>query len=153
MGTKRKRILEEGRNCWRILRARRGALLVDGAAYYAAFARTAARAQQSILIVGWDIDGRARLLHDDQVDDLPVTLRAFLNELVSRRRNLHAYLLGWDYPMVYALDRDLLPVLKLDWRTHRRLRFRLDDQHPIGAAHRRRSSWWMIRSHSWAEWI
>lgn len=135
MGTKRKRILEEGRNCWRILRARRGALLVDGAAYYAAFARTAARAQQSILIVGWDIDGRTRLLPDGQIDDLPVMLRAFLNELVSRRRNLHAHLLGWDYPMVYALDRDPLPVFKLDWRTHRRLRFRLDDQHPIGAAH------------------
>ncbi|MEN3352421.1 MAG: phospholipase, partial [Betaproteobacteria bacterium] len=28
-----------------------------------------------------------------------------------------------------------MPLYKLDWRTHRRLSFRLDDQHPLGASH------------------
>lgn len=135
MNTDRKRILTEGRNCWRIARARRGAFLVDGDAYFTACAKTMARAQQSILIVGWDIDSRTRLLVDERIDDLPVTLGDFLDELVARRRGLRACLLGWDYPMVYALDREALPRYKLDWRTHRRIHFRLDGRHPVGAAH------------------
>lgn len=125
----------EGRNCWRIMPAKRGTFLIDGDAYFVACAKTIARARQSIFIVGWDIDSRTRLLADGQIDDLPVNLGDFLNEVVSRRRGLHAYLLGWDFPMVYALDREPLPVYKLDWRTHRRIRFCLDGIHPVGAAH------------------
>jgi phosphatidylserine/phosphatidylglycerophosphate/cardiolipin synthase-like enzyme/membrane protein YqaA with SNARE-associated domain len=45
------------------------------------------------------------------------------------------YALSWDFAMLYALEREWLPVYKLDWRTHRRLSFRLDDQHPTGASH------------------
>ena len=30
--------------------------------------------------------------------------------------------------MLYAMEREWLPIYKLDWRTHRRLRFRLDDE-------------------------
>ncbi len=37
--------------------------------------------------------------------------------------------------MLYAMEREWLPIFKLDWRTHRRLSFRLDDQHPVGASH------------------
>ncbi len=37
--------------------------------------------------------------------------------------------------MVFALDREWLPIYKLGWRTHRRLQFRLDDRHPLGASH------------------
>lgn len=135
MNTDRKRILTEGRNCWRIAPAKRGAFLIDGDAYFVACAKAIARAGQSIFIVGWDIDSRTRLLTDGQIDDLPVNLGDFLNKVVSRRRGLHAYLLGWDFPVVYALDREPLPVYKLDWCTHRRVHFRLDGIHPVGAAH------------------
>jgi phosphatidylserine/phosphatidylglycerophosphate/cardiolipin synthase-like enzyme/uncharacterized membrane protein YdjX (TVP38/TMEM64 family) len=37
--------------------------------------------------------------------------------------------------MVFALEREPLPTLKLGWRTHRRVHFRLDKQHPVGASH------------------
>jgi len=37
--------------------------------------------------------------------------------------------------MLYAMERELLPIYKLDGRTHRRLKFRLADQHPVGASH------------------
>jgi uncharacterized membrane protein YdjX (TVP38/TMEM64 family)/phosphatidylserine/phosphatidylglycerophosphate/cardiolipin synthase-like enzyme len=43
--------------------------------------------------------------------------------------------LSWDFAMLYAMEREWLPIYKLDWRTHRRLKFRLDDQHPVGASH------------------
>jgi phosphatidylserine/phosphatidylglycerophosphate/cardiolipin synthase-like enzyme/uncharacterized membrane protein YdjX (TVP38/TMEM64 family) len=37
--------------------------------------------------------------------------------------------------MLYLLQREWLPIYKLDWRTHRRLSFRLDAHHPTGASH------------------
>ncbi len=37
--------------------------------------------------------------------------------------------------MLYALEREWLPLYKFDQQTHRRLSFRLDDRHPVGASH------------------
>jgi phospholipase D1/2 len=135
MDMQRTTILTEGRNCWRLARATRGAFLVDGAAYFAAFAEAVAQAQRSILMVGWDIDSRTSLLLDREIDGLPSTLGAFLNAIVKQRRGLHAHILCWDFAMIFALDREPLPVFKLDWSTHRRLHFRLDGRHPVGGAH------------------
>jgi phospholipase D1/2 len=129
------RILAEGRNCWRIARAQRAAFLIDGAAYFAAFAAAAEQAQESIFIVGWDVDSRAPLVHDHEGRTPPTELGSFLNALVSRRRRLHVYILDWDFAMLFALEREPLPRLKLGWRTHRRVHFRLDGQHPVGASH------------------
>lgn len=131
----KKSILAEGRNCWRLAPARRAAFLVDGDAYSRTFAAAVAQARESIYILGWDIDSRLQLRRDDGPRDLPVTLGDFLNMLVSRRRGLHAYLLGWDFAMIYVFERELFPLYKLDWRIHRRLHFRLDGRHPVGASH------------------
>jgi phosphatidylserine/phosphatidylglycerophosphate/cardiolipin synthase-like enzyme/membrane protein DedA with SNARE-associated domain len=116
-------------------RAGRVAFLVDGEAYFAAFRAAAARAQRSIMVIGWDVDSRAALVHDTAADDLPATLGDFLDALVKRRRALHIHVLDWDFAMLYALERELLPIYTLGWRTHRRLHFRLDDRHPVGASH------------------
>lgn len=131
----KQRILTEGRNCWRITRAQRAAFLIDGAAYFAAFAAAAEQAQESIFIVGWDVDSRARLMPDTEQGALPAELGRFLNALVSRRRRLQVYILSWDFAMVFALEREPLPMLKLGWWTHRRVHFHLDGQHPVWASH------------------
>jgi len=128
-------ILQPGRNCWRLERARRAAFLVDGAAYFAALRAAAIRARRSIFILGWDIDSRLRLVPEGANDGLPEGLGDFLNALAKRSRELEIHVLDWDFAMLYAADRELLPVYKLDWRTHRRLHFRLDDAHPVGASH------------------
>jgi phosphatidylserine/phosphatidylglycerophosphate/cardiolipin synthase-like enzyme/uncharacterized membrane protein YdjX (TVP38/TMEM64 family) len=124
-----------GRNCWRRPRARRVALLVDGAAYFDAFAAAVERARRSILIVGWDIHSRIRLRRDGVPRPWPEQLGDFLNAVVSRRPELHANVLGWDFAMIFALEREVLPLFNLGWRTHRRLHFRLDGDHPPGASH------------------
>ena len=62
-------------------------------------------------------------------DGLPEPLGDFLNAIVAARRGLRGYVLSWDFAMLYTLEREWLPIFKLDWRTHRRLSFRLDDQH------------------------
>jgi phospholipase D1/2 len=124
-----RRILTEGWNCWRITRAQRVSFLINGAAYFAAFAAAAEQAQESIFIVGWDIDSRARLVPDDGQRTMPAELGHFLNALVSQRQRLHVYILNWDFSVVFALEREPLPMLKLGWSAHRKIHFRLDGQH------------------------
>ena len=130
-----RRLLAPGRNCWRIERATRLAFLVDGEEYFGAVRKALARARHSILILGWDIDSRMRLVPDGGHDGLPEPLGEFLNAIVARQPALHGYVLSWDFAMLYAMEREWLPIYKLDWLTHRRLSFRLDDQHPVGASH------------------
>jgi phospholipase D1/2 len=128
-------ILIEGRNCWRVTRAQRAAFLIDGAAYFAAFAAAAEQAEESIFIVGWDVDSRVRLMPDADQGALPAELGRFLNALASRRRRLRVYVLNWDFAMVFALEREPLPMLKLGRWTHRKVHFRFDGQHPVWASH------------------
>ncbi|MFM1889406.1 MAG: hypothetical protein RLZZ565_163, partial [Planctomycetota bacterium] len=128
-------ILAPGRNCWRIERAHRVAWLVDGDAYFRAFREAVKKATRSIFVVGWDVDSRMRLARDHADDGWPAELGDFLNAIVAARRGLDAYVLDWDFAMLYALDREVLPIYKLDWSTHRRLHFRLDGEHPVGASH------------------
>lgn len=129
-------ICVEGRNTWRRERATRVAVLVDADAYFRAFVEAALRARESIVVIGWDIQAATRLLPADAMPEgLPPTLREFLNAVLERRRGLRAYLLDWDYSLVFALEREMLPTVQLGWWSHRRLDFRLDDQHPLGASH------------------
>ncbi len=128
-------LVEPGRNCWRIERASRVAFLVDGDAYFSAVRSALAQARHSFFILGWDIDSRMRLVPGGANDGLPEPLGDFLNAIVSSRPDVRGYVLSWDFAMLYALEREWLPVYKLDWRTHRRLAFRLDDRHPTGASH------------------
>ena len=111
------------------------AFLVDGEEYFAAVRSALRKAQHSILILGWDIDSRMRLVPGGANDGYPEPLCDFLNEIVSQRPGLRAYVLSWDYAMLYALEREWMPLYKFDWQTHRRLSFRLDDTHPVGASH------------------
>jgi phospholipase D1/2 len=126
-------ILQEGRNCWRIARARRVAFLVDGAAYFSALREAIGRAERQIFILGWDVDSRVRLTPGS--DDGPADLLGYLNDVLARRPELRIFVLGWDFSVIFALERELLPVYQFGWRGHPRLRFQLDGVHAVGASH------------------
>lgn len=128
-------ILSPGRNCWRLAHASRVAFLIDGAAYFEAFATAVERARRSVLIVGWDIDSRMRLRPQRQDSRRPDDLVSFLNAVVAHRRGLHVHMLGWDFSMIYAFKRESLPIVKHGRRTHHRIHFRLDGNHPVGGSH------------------
>ncbi len=128
-------LLVPSRNCWRLERAARLSFLIDGDAYYRALRDVFARARHSIFIVAWDIDSRTVLVPEGAGDGLPEKLGDFLDALVRRQKSLRIYALGWDFAMLYAFEREWLPVYKLDWRTHRRFSFRLDATHPVYASH------------------
>ena len=77
------RVLAPGRNCWRIERAQRFRVLVDGAEYFTALRRALTRASRTIFILGWDIDSRMRLVPHGANDGFPEGLCDFLNAVVT----------------------------------------------------------------------
>jgi phosphatidylserine/phosphatidylglycerophosphate/cardiolipin synthase-like enzyme/uncharacterized membrane protein YdjX (TVP38/TMEM64 family) len=130
-------ILAEGRNCWRIARADRASFLVDAAAYFAGFREAVARAQRTVVILGWDVDSRVRLARNgrDGEDGGPAELLPFLNHVLERRPSLRVFVLAWDFSVIYTFERQPLPAYRFAWRGNPRLTFRLDDAHPLGASH------------------
>jgi phosphatidylserine/phosphatidylglycerophosphate/cardiolipin synthase-like enzyme/uncharacterized membrane protein YdjX (TVP38/TMEM64 family) len=130
-------MLVPGRNCWRIERAHRLAFFVDAASYFAALRSAIAQAKHSVLILGWDFDSRIKLVPAGANDGFPEELGPFLREVVRRERGLHVYVLSWDFVMLFATNREWVPLYKLGWRTHPapRLSFRLDDKHPLSGSH------------------
>lgn len=130
-----RRILQPGRTVWRIEHAGRAAVLVDGAAFFAAVRGAFLKARRSIFIVGWDIDSRTELQGDDPPDDgHPVNFAAFLADLVKQRPELQVHLLLWDYSLLYAHEREPLPRLSLQWQMPPQVTFCLDSTVPFGSS-------------------
>lgn len=135
------RFLAPGDTCWRVERARRAAMLVDGADYFAALRSAILKAEHSVTIIGWDIDSRAPLRYvaqDDAADpesEAPETLGALLAYAVERRPALRIRILLWNYSILYAIERELLPSLSLGWQTPPQIEFYFDDMLPLGASH------------------
>jgi phosphatidylserine/phosphatidylglycerophosphate/cardiolipin synthase-like enzyme/uncharacterized membrane protein YdjX (TVP38/TMEM64 family) len=129
-------ILDSNQNVWRVPQANRFAVLIDGAALFGAVREAAIKAQRSIVIMGWDIDSRTRLVGEtgEAQDGYPIELAAFLSALVEKRPELRVCLLLWDYSVLYATERELFPTLSLQWKTPPRVTFSLDDQVPPGAS-------------------
>lgn len=132
--TRENTITREGRNVWRKCHARRAAVIIDAAAYYAAFASACAKAERTITLVGWDIDSRARLWPEEEPHELPGELGDFLVALTRRRPELCVRLLNWDYSLLFALEREMLPHIGFGAIRHPRVHYRLDDEHPLGAS-------------------
>lgn len=125
-------VLREGVNYWRRLPADRASLLIDGAAYFAALRQAIEGARQSILILGWDI--RADLVLDPERSG--ETLRALLDRVAAAHDGLEVHILVWNWPVVYAFDRQAMPWWHLGMRTHHRISFALDSCHPpVGSHH------------------
>lgn len=128
-------LFEEGRNCWRKGRAGRVAFLVDGEAYFGAVHDAIARAERTVYIAGWDIDSRVALRRRNDEELERTRLAVFIERMISEKPELKVYILVWDFAMVFALEREILPIFRFDWRSDGRLNFQLDGEHPLGASH------------------
>jgi len=127
----------EGRNCRRVAHADRVAFVVDGEDYFEIFVRAAERATQSILIIAWDFNSECRLDFLCDASSPRAKVGSFLNDLARRRRDLHIHLLDWDFPMIYATDREAPLAVRLGWgwKPHRRVHLEFDNTHPPGGSH------------------
>ncbi len=135
MMPEKKHITVEGKNCWVRARSGKASFLVDAQAYFSAFVSAVEQAEHSIFILGWDIDSRLRLKPESEGIGQAETLGKFLNTAVQKKRDLHIYILIWDFSMIYLFERELVPIFKLDWRNHSRIHFRFDNTHPSAASH------------------
>ncbi|MDB5824352.1 MAG: hypothetical protein JWR21_3056 [Herminiimonas sp.] len=110
-------------------------MLVDADDYFRSVRNAVRQARHSVIILGWDIDSRTLLVPGGANDGYPEPLGDFLHAVVASRPDLRVHVLNWDFAMLYALEREWLPVYKMGWRTHPRLSFRMDGRHPIGGSH------------------
>ena len=76
-------VLQTGRNCWRIEKVNRFALLVDGADYYTALAKAIRRAKRWIALLAWDLDTRTHLVEHDPFKAIVVTSENSLASFAS----------------------------------------------------------------------
>ena len=128
-------LFQPGLTVWKVERARRAAVLIDGAAFFAAVREAFLQARRTIFIVGWDIDSRTDLVGEQSpADGFPTNLAAFLTELCKRRPELQIHLLLWDYSLVYAHEREPLPRLSLNWQMPPQVTFCLDSTVPFGSS-------------------
>ncbi len=126
-------ILETSHNCWRRENAQRVAIAIDGAAYFRAVREAILAARHSVFIIGWDIHSKLKLVRDSDADGFPEELGALL-DFVAKQRGVDVYVLSWDFAMIYLIERETLPLYALNWKTHSRVRFHMDDKHPVGAS-------------------
>ncbi|MBR9987798.1 MAG: VTT domain-containing protein [Desulfosarcina sp.] len=128
------KIFELSKNCHQLATAHRAAFIIDGEAYFRALHEAFRQAQHTIFIVGWDLHSDLHLIREETDSGYPSGLGQLLDHLIADKKHLHVYLLGWDFAMIYALEREFFPRYKLKWRTHKRIHFCLDGHHPVGAS-------------------
>jgi len=126
-------ILQTNHNCWRRENARRLAIAIDGAAYFRAVREAILAARRSVFILGWDIHSKLKLVRNSEKDGFPEELGALL-DFMAKQRGVDVYVLSWDFAMIYLIEREALPLYVLNWKTHSRVHFRMDDKHPVGAS-------------------
>ena len=128
-------LLEPGRNCWRIERAERLALIIDAADYFRAVKDAILQARHSVYLIGWDFDTRIQFEPEEKELDGPNELGRFLRWFGKNHKNVNVYILKWDLGMIQALGRGMTPLILLNWLTSRRIHLRLDGTHPHISAH------------------
>lgn len=126
---------KEGRNCWRVERAERVAVLVDGEAYFSAVRRAIIAARRRVLILAWDIHSQVELVREDPGDGLPTRLADLLVAALEANPRLEVHILLWNYAPIYTLEREPLFFGETPWDKHPRLHFVEDETHPIAASH------------------
>lgn len=128
-------VTRPGRNCWRIERADRLALIVDAEAYFKAVKEAILAARHSVYLIGWDFDTRIKFEPDEKTLEGPNKLGPFLRWIDKHRPDVQVFVLKWDLGAVQALGRGTTPLAILNWLTSKRIHFKLDGAHPPAAAH------------------
>ncbi|MEJ2391577.1 MAG: VTT domain-containing protein [Gammaproteobacteria bacterium] len=129
-----RKILRESSNYWRMVNAGRMAYIIDGESYFRAVREALCNAKRCIFIIGWDIHSEVRLVRSNNNDGYPEKLGPLLDSLARERRQLNIYILDWDFAMIYAMEREFFPHYRLQWKSHDRVHFCLDGNHPVGAS-------------------
>lgn len=93
-------------------------------------------ATRQVYIIGWDIHSQTRFVgpsgHAD--DGLPEELGAFLKALLREKTELRINILTWNFPPLYAAEREWNSAARFTSGASERLRFCFDASLPLGSA-------------------
>ena len=128
-------LLNPDETCWRIESADKVRVIIDGADYFPAVKRAMLSARKTIMMIGWDFDTRLQFEPKGQTLEGPNELGKFLDWLVHDREELDLYMLKWDMGTLEALGRGMVPIAVRPMRFAEHFHFKLDSEHPAGAAH------------------
>jgi phosphatidylserine/phosphatidylglycerophosphate/cardiolipin synthase-like enzyme len=107
-------------------------VMIDAADYFSQLDSALRKAERSIMIVGWDFDGRICLKPDSCPDE---TLGGLLRRLVETKPELEVRILVWSVAVVHGPGAPMALLFGTDWEQHERITVKLDTQHPLYAAH------------------
>ncbi|WFU15362.1 VTT domain-containing protein [Bradyrhizobium sp. CB3481] len=129
-------ILIPGKTVWRRCKAGRLAILNDAAAYFAALREALLLARRQVYIIGWDIHSQTRFVgpSGQGEDGYPEELGAFLKALLLAKPELRINILIWNFPALYAAEREWNSATKFTAGASERLRFCFDSSLPLGSA-------------------
>lgn len=132
------RLLSPGETCWKVTRADQFAVIVDAADYFLQVKAAMLRAQQRILLIGWDFDARTTFERGVKTLPGPNQLAAFLYWMLWKRPDLEIYLLRSNLRLLPAFDGiwfGIAPVSLLNQINNKRMHLAVDGAHPTGAVH------------------
>lgn len=133
-------LFDVGRNCWRVETAHKYEMVVDGAAYFTALREALIKAQDQVLLIGWDFDLEIEMCPGESdadglaPDGYPNQVKDFLEALVDERPGLDMYILRWSGSAIVAPGR-LIPAMQLRFGGPDQIRLALDGRHPVSACH------------------
>jgi phosphatidylserine/phosphatidylglycerophosphate/cardiolipin synthase-like enzyme len=133
--TSAKSLLQPGRNCWRVERAKRASLIVDAEDYYRRALRAMLEARSQIMLIGWDVDTRVRLADERPPEGAPTALGPLLSWLSKRRPDLDIYILVWDHAALSIPGRGTTMLRLARWAFKKRIHLKFDHSHPLAASH------------------
>ena len=112
------------------------AILNDAAAYFAALRQALLLATEQVYIIGWDIHSLTRLVGPSGTadDGYPEEFGAFLKALLTAKPELRINILSWNFPALYAAEREWNSAAKFTSEAPDRLRFCFDSSLPLGSA-------------------
>jgi len=112
-------------------------ILIDCEAFYESLHEAICRAKKSIIIVGWDIDRRVRLIRGRKEFESPYP--SVLGELLAHKARENAsmliYLLRWDSSIMFSFQREIAAQHLWEISTPENVHICADDCIPIGGAH------------------
>jgi phospholipase D1/2 len=135
IGDTPERLLDEGKDCWRLTRAGRAALIVDAENYYRCALEALLEARSQVILIGWDVDTRVWLADKEHPSGAPVALGPLLSWLSKRRPDLEIYVLAWDEGMISIPGRGTTMFRMLKWWLDKKVTIKWDSTHPLDASH------------------
>ena len=132
-------IFDPGRNCWRVSEAERASLIVDAADYYEHLLSAMLAAREQIILIGWDVDTRIRLVDGKSRDGAPTTLGALISWIAKHRPGIKIYILVWDHGLLSLPARGSTFLRMIRWKFDKCIEVKWDSVHPLAASHHQKT--------------